>query len=147
MTSIRTMETTKVENEERIFTAIQYIYLPQLKEYIFIFVNNDENEPLQHNFNNRDQNKDQGIIYYFGSITGKQSEMPDMIKEMINDMDRDLCSVRRYVIAEFKNSAEISDYIEKMQEIQKSNEKSIIDETYNIIKAERIKQLEKQNDK
>lgn len=143
MSTERTMETTKVETHERIFTAIQYIYLPQLKEYILIFINDEENEPILHNFNNRDQHKDQGIVYYFGAISGTVNEMPEMIKEMITDMDRDSCKVRRYVIAQFKDSAEISDYIEKMQEIQKTKEQIIIEDTYNIIKAERLKQVEK----
>lgn len=141
MSTETTMEMPQVVYQERIYTAIQYIYLPQLKEYILVFINDEETEPILHNFENRDKDRDQGLVYYFGSISGKLEEMPEMVKEMIDDMDRDNCKVRRYVLAEFKNNCEIDDYISKMQNIQKSREQILIDETYNIIKEEQKKQL------
>jgi len=120
------------------YKAIQYIQLPLLKEYILVVKICKENEGILKSFDNVDE-LDKKLFVFFGSVEGLETELPLMVREMIANMVMDGVKARRYELAEFKDSAEMDEYIKKMRKVEKTAESEIL-KIQEIIKAEKEKQ-------
>lgn len=121
------------------YKAIHYVQLPDLKEFILIAKICEENKKILESINK--VNKiDEGLLFvFFGTIEGQETELPEMVREMIADMVKNGVNVWRYILAEFKDSAEMDEYINKMRKVEKTAESEIL-KIQEIIKAEKEKQ-------
>lgn len=121
------------------YKAIHYVQLPDLKEFILIAKICEENKKILESIN-KVSKIDEGLLFvFFGTIEGQESELPEMVREMIADMIKNGVNAWRYILAEFKDSAEMDEYIKKMRKVEKTAESEIL-KLQEIIKAEKEKQ-------
>jgi len=124
------------------YKAVQYIQLPLLKEYVLVVKICKENENILKSYENINE-LDKKLFVFFGSVEGEETELPQMIREMIANMAMDGVKARRYELSEFKDNTEMDEYIKKMRAVEKNVEDEI-NKIQEIIKTEKEKQ-EKEN--
>jgi len=121
------------------YKAIHYVQLPDLTEFILIAKICEENKKILESIN-KVSKVDEGLLFvFFGTIEGQETELPEMVREMIADMVKNGVNAWRYILAEFKDSAEMDEYINKMRKVEKTAESEIL-KLQEIIKAEKEKQ-------
>jgi len=121
------------------YKAIHYVQLPDLKEFILIAKICEENEKILESINKVNKIDERLLFVFFGTIEGQETELPEMVREMIADMVKNGVNAWRYILAEFKDSAEMDEYINKMRKVEKTAESEIL-KLQEIIKAEKEKQ-------
>jgi hypothetical protein len=99
------------------YKAYQFIDIQNRKENILI-IDVEKN-------NNIVESIDKSImgekytVYFIGSMIADKENMPDMIKQMIEDMIKDEKDKMNYEIATFEDNTAMDKYIEEIKMIEK----------------------------
>lgn len=112
------------------FKVYHYIIIQLLHECIMIIEHKGENfdntkmiESVSNSMHN-----DKLIVYLISDIDNEYDNLPEMVQDMIDDMDNENKKNKmNYIIHKFENNTQMEEYIEKMKSLKNKLEEKVIE--------------------